>query len=329
MISIAGFTVCAIIIFFSGKKLSVYGDAIAELTGMGRAWIGLILMTSVTTLPELVVGISSAAIVQSADLTLGNVMGSCGFNLCILAMMDMFVPKNKSIFSLASQNHVLAATLSIILIALVGFGLYLPDNIVILPWLGFASILFMIVYVVSIKLLYNFESKNKTDNAESAHTKPDITLSKAIKMYALYGIITIGVALFLPHFAEEIAINTGLGKSFVGTLFLAISTSLPEIAISLSAIRMGAIDLSVGNLLGSNIFNIFILALDDIAYTKGDLLKDASDSNLFSVLATIIMSAIAIIGLTFRVSNKRFLLGWDALLIMIIFILNLVLLYHN
>jgi cation:H+ antiporter len=148
-------------------------------------------------------------------------------------------------------------------------------------------------------------------------------------MYALYALITIAVALFLPYFAEEIAIKTGLGKSFVGTLFLAVSTSLPEIAVSLAAIRMGSIDISVGNLLGSNIFNILILAIDDIVYTKGDLLKDASDSNLFSVLATIIMSAIAIIGLTFRVSNKRFFLGWDALLILIIFILNLTLLYHN
>jgi len=330
MISIAGFTVCAVIIFFSGKQLSVYGDAIAELTGLGRAWIGLILMASVTSLPELVVGISSAAIVQSADLAVGDVMGSCGFNLCILAMMDMFVPKHKSIFTLASQNHILAATLGIILLALVGFGLYLPENIVILPWLGFASILFMLVYIVSIRLLYKFENekKNKAEE-ENTHTKPDITLRKAIKMYVLFALITIAVALFLPHFAEEIAVHTGLGKSFVGTLFLAVSTSLPEIAVSLSAIRMGAIDISVGNLLGSNIFNIFILAIDDIVYTKGDLLKDASDSNLFSVLATIIMSAIAIIGLTFRVSNKRFLLGWDAFLILIIFILNLILLYHN
>ena len=65
---IAGFIICALIIFFAGKRLSHYGDLLAELSGMGKAWIGLILMAAVTSLPELMVGISSAVIIQSADL---------------------------------------------------------------------------------------------------------------------------------------------------------------------------------------------------------------------------------------------------------------------
>ncbi|MBK8657833.1 MAG: hypothetical protein IPN22_02880 [Bacteroidetes bacterium] len=112
-----------------------------------------------------------------------------------------------------------------------------------------------------------------------------------------YACIIIAAALFLPHFAEKIAEQTGLGKSFVGTLFLAASTSLPEIAVSMAAVRMGFIDLSVGNLLGSNIFNVFILFIDDLFYTKGHLLKDASDAHLVSVFSVILMSAVAIIGL--------------------------------
>lgn len=87
---IAGFLVCAIIIFFAGKKLSFYGDLLADMIGMGKAFIGLILMSTVTSLPELMVGISSVSIVQSADLAMGDILGSCALNLSILSFMDVY-----------------------------------------------------------------------------------------------------------------------------------------------------------------------------------------------------------------------------------------------
>src|SRR5688572_15143343 len=106
---IAGFLFCAIVIFFAGRKLSYYGDILSDITGMGKAWVGLILMASVTSLPELVVGISSSAIIQSADLAVGDVLGSCAFNLGILALLDALVPRHRHLFSMASPNHILAA----------------------------------------------------------------------------------------------------------------------------------------------------------------------------------------------------------------------------
>jgi cation:H+ antiporter len=327
MLSFGGFLICAVIIFFAGKKLSFYGDAIAELTGLGKAWIGLILMASVTSLPELMVGISSSAIIQSADLAVGDILGSCAFNLFILALMDAFVPKNKPLIGSASPNHILAAALGLILITLTGVGLFLPDDIVLTKGIGLTSLLFIIIYIVSIRLIYSYNLSHPDATETAHHTDPKITLKKVIVRYIFFAVIIIAAALFLPYFAEQIAEQTGLGKSFVGTLFLAVSTSLPEIAVSYAAIRLGSLDLSVGNLLGSNIFNILILSIDDIFYTKGHILKDASEGNLISVFAVIIMTAIAIIGLTYRSTGKRFLLAWDALLIMVIYILNMVLLY--
>jgi cation:H+ antiporter len=330
MISISGFIICAIIIFFAGKKLSFYGDIIAELTGWGKAWVGLILMASVTSLPELIVGVSSSAIIQSADLAVGDILGSCSFNLGILALMDAFVPKHKPIFGMASQSHVMAASMGIILIAMAGIGLFLPNDIVITPGLGLISISFIAIYFVSIRLLYKFELNRKPElvSTHEKETGKEITLKKAIMLYSVFAGITIIAALFLPHFAEQIAEQTGLGKTFVGTLFLAASTSLPEIAVSFSAVRMGSIDISVGNLLGSNIFNIFILALDDVWYTKGHLLKDASEAHLSSVLFNILMLAIAIIGLTYHSQSKRYLMAWDAVLIFAAYILNMIILYR-
>ena len=330
MIHVTGFLACAIVIFFAGKRLSHYGDLLAEKTGMGKAWIGLILMASVTSLPELMVGISSSALLQSADLAVGDILGSCAFNLGILAILDAFVPNRHSLLGTASRNHVVAASLGIMLMTLAAFAIFLPNDIVISPWIGLTSLLFIVVYLVSVRLIYLNETNPENGGGQTTPGRPgleSITLKFIITRYVFFALIIIASALTLPYFAEHIAEFTGLGRSFVGTFFLAISTSLPEIAVSLAAVRMGSIDLAVGNLLGSNLFNILILAIDDILYTKGHILKDASINNLFSVFSTILMTAVVIIGLSFRVKGKRYLLAWDAMLVGIIYCVNLFLLY--
>lgn len=330
MLYITGFLACAVVIFFAGKKLSIYGDLLAEKTGMSKGWIGLILMASVTSLPELMVGISSSAIVQSADLATGDILGSCAFNLGILAMLDAFIPKHRPLFGIASPRHMLIAALSIMLLSLVGFALFLPQDYAVAPWIGLTSIVFIIVYFVAIRIIYTNEQKCHLPELidEKKEAAEQMSLRRIIYYYTGFAIVIVIAALGLPFFAEGIAELTGLGKSFVGTFFLAVSTSLPEIAVSIAAVRMGSVDLAVGNLLGSNIFNTFILALDDIFYIKGLLLKDASEFHIISVLSTIIMTAVVIIGLSFRAKGKRFLLAWDAALIFLIYIVNLFFIYH-
>lgn len=329
MLFVAGFLLCAVIIFFAGKKLSLYGDMLSEKTGLSKGWVGLILLASVTSLPELMVGISSSAIVQSADLAVGDILGSCAFNLGILAMLDAFVPKRRPLLGVASPSHMLNAGLGIILLTLVGFAFFLSDY-ALTPWLAVSSLTFVVVYLIAVRIIYQNEKNNKEEGNNNIISEKvrNTTLRIIILNYSIFAGIIIVAALSLPYFAEHIAEITGLGKSFVGTFFLAASTSLPEIAVSIAAVRIGSVDLSVGNLLGSNIFNILILAVDDMVYTKGFILQDASDFHLLSVLSTIVMSAIVIIGLSYRAKGKRFWLAWDAAIIFIVYILNLILLYR-
>ncbi len=323
---ILGFIGCALLIFFAGRKLSYYGDQLAEATGISKGWIGIILMASVTSLPELTVGISSAAIVSSADLAVGDIIGSCAFNLGILAMLDAFIPKRQPLFGLASPTHILNAGLGIILLTLVGLAMYIPHDVALTPWIALSSVGFILVYFLSIRIIY----KNENNHAAAAsHKEPTKKpLSNILMPYAGFAAIIIVAGLVLPYFAEQIAAESGLKKSFVGTLFLAASTSMPEVAVSITAVRMGSIDLAVGNLLGSNIFNILILAIDDLFYRKGLLLQHASPVHLISILSTILMSAVVVIGLSYHAKGKRFVLAWDALVIFLIYLVNLVLIYQ-
>jgi len=156
---------------------------------------------------------------------------------------------------------------------------------------------------------------------------PDISTRTAVIQYCLNAVIVIIAATFLPKIGEGIAETTGLGQTFVGNIFIAISTSLPEVVVSFSAVKMDAVDLAIGNLFGSNIFNIFILALDDMFFVKGPLLSYANQNHIISALSAIAMTAIAIIGLTYRAEKKPMFLAWDSVGIVVIYVINLMVLY--
>lgn len=317
---ISGFVACAAVIIYSGTKLSYYGDKIADLTGMGKAWVGLILMASVTSLPELITGISSVAIVKAPDLAAGDILGSCIFNLLILSVLDSRI--KKPLFSMVKSSHIVAAIFGIILLSVAGMAIYLAQEIPSIFWISSATFILFAIYLVAVWGIFKYEQNEPQESPPVQEiASRSIELKKAIGGYAINALIVIGAALFLPYFGEHIAASTGLGNSIFGTLFIAAATSLPELVVSLSALRMGALDMAVGNLLGSNVFNMFILGIDDVFYRDGSLFKNISPSHLLSVFITIIMTAVVGLGLLFKPKKKQaWLLGLDTFIILLLYI---------
>jgi cation:H+ antiporter len=138
-----------------------------------------------------------------------------------------------------------------------------------------------------------------------------ITFRSAIVHYSLAAVAVVAAALWLPRLGAELARQTGLGEAFVGSWFVAITTSLPEIVVSLAAVRMGAVDLGIANVLGSNLFNLLILALDDVFYRRGPVMADAGSSHIVSIVAIVMTNGLFLIGLTYKVMTKRFVVAWD------------------
>jgi cation:H+ antiporter len=155
----------------------------------------------------------------------------------------------------------------------------------------------------------------------------EVSTKTAIVNYSINAVIVVIAATFLPKIGEGIAEITGLGQTFVGNIFIALSTSLPEVVVSISAVRIDAIDLAIGNLFGSNIFNILILALDDIFFVQGPILFFVNQNHIISALSAIAMTAIAVIGLTYRAEKKKLFLAWDSIGIVLVYVVNLMLLY--
>jgi cation:H+ antiporter len=323
------FTVCTGIIFVSGTYLSKYGDVIAEKTGLGRTWIGVILMASVTSLPELVTGISAAAIFDVPDIAAGDVLGSCMFNILILALLD-FMNGAAPISARAHQGQVLTAAFGILLLGLVNLAIFGAAYMPSVGWVGAYSLLFAAVYLVAMRTVFFYEKKRIAELVEAVADEiryEKISKAKAYRMYGVNALLIIGAASYLPRLGKSLAESTGLGQTFVGNILIAISTSLPEIVVSVAALKIGAVDMAFGNIFGSNLFNIAILAIDDVFYTKGPILSDISANHVVSSSAAIAMTAVAAITLTSRAGKKWLFFAWDSAAILAVYVFAISILY--
>jgi cation:H+ antiporter len=324
------FALCSAVIVYCGTKLSRYGDVLAEKTGLGRAWIGLVLMASVTSLPELITGISSVALANAPDIALGDVMGSCVFNLAIISLMDMLHGPTP-IFSKVEHGHILSAGFGVILIGISSVSILAGGLLPSLGSIGLYTPALIVIYGIGIRSVFLFEKKKIVkfvdEMARAVHYK-DVTTREAVIKYLLNAVVIIGAATWLPFISDRLATATGLGQTFFGAVFVAMTTSLPELVVSIAALRIGAADMAIANLFGSNMFNIFILAIDDIFYIKGPLLADVSWTHAVTGFMVVLMTGIAIVGLTFRIEKKVFLrLGWDALALIMAYVINIYLIY--
>jgi cation:H+ antiporter len=329
MIYWIGFVFCTAIIVYSGSKLSKYGDIIAEKTGLGRTLTGVILIAAVTSLPELITGISSVTYAGVPDIAVGNVLGACVLNMLLFAFLDAF-HRPKPLSSEAHHGHILSAGFVILLLGIVATSLFLGELILPLGWIGPYSLLFIFIYLLAMKLIYAHEKREISafikKHAVELRYK-DIPTRTAFVNFGINAVVVIAAAMLLPKIGEGLAEITGLGQTFVGNIFIAFTTTLPEAIVSLYAIRMGSTDLAIGNILGSNIFNVFILAIDDIFFIKGPLLSFANPDQVVPALSAICMTTVAVIGLTYHTGKKKFFLAWDSIAIIFFYIINVLILY--
>ncbi|HEY9098111.1 MAG TPA: sodium:calcium antiporter [Thiobacillus sp.] len=322
---------CLTIIAFAGWRLSRYGDILAEKTGLSASWIGLILLATATSLPELATGISAVTAARAPDIAAGDVLGSTVFNLLILVVLDAFY-RRESLYTRAAQGHILSAALGALLIGISGFSLLL-DQAGFSPSLrhvGLYSPLIVIVYVAAMRAVFQYERRTMAEFTEAAVARyPDITTRQAWMGYAVAASAIVAAGSWLPFVAKALAVQMGWEQSFVGTLLVAAITSAPEAAVTLSALRIGAVDMAIANLLGSNLFNIAILAIDDLFYAPGPLLAAINPSHAITALTAVMMSALVIVGLIYRPKGRDVVgLSWISIGLFALYLLNTWLLFQ-
>ncbi|MDO8635397.1 MAG: sodium:calcium antiporter, partial [Dehalococcoidia bacterium] len=281
-------------------------DVIAVKTGLGRVWVGVVLLAAITSLPELATGISSVALVGKPDLALGDLFGSNLINLAIIAIIDGFYRRGPVLHYLGT-GIVLAAILSTLLIAAAATSVYIARNVSsfgIFGYIGIYSPILLCLYLLTQYMLLRFQRTSQGQPPANGSVTADyenISLRRVSTFFGMAALATIGAGIWLGFIGDELIKLTGLEASFVGTLFLAVCTSAPEIVVSISALRLGALEMAVGNVLGSNLFNMgVIIFVDDLFYTAGPILSYAAMDHISTALFAILMSCVVIIGLIYR-----------------------------
>jgi cation:H+ antiporter len=320
------FIIAACIIIFSGYKLSQYGEEIAKRTGLGQTFTGLVLFSAITSLPELTVCITSTSIVKAPDLAIGNIFGSNLFNLLLIAVLDIIQGRG-AILDLLSPGHILGASIGILLAGLVilSIGLGLSFNV---GFIGLESIILILMYALGIRILLRHETLLSRQKGSEAQEMEGTGKGKSVYIFFAVGAVAIvGAGLWLSLTADTIAQTTGWGRSFIGSFMLAVATSLPELAVGIPLVRMGAFDMAIGNLLGSNIFNIAIIPVADIFFTEGALLGSASQDHILTAVLGIVMTNIVIMDLIYRARKVPWRVGWGSISIIALYFVGSIALF--
>lgn len=281
------------IILYSGYRLCQQADALAARWGWTRSWAGLILLATITSLPEVFTGLTSVAFANTPRIAVGDLAGSLAFNLLILGVLAIAVRRH--LFQVASSGHRAAVVHSGVLILLATTLAVLAPRIP-EPWFGLALLGLPLLYMGA---MVDLHRRGVTPTPDGNPPQGSVL------WFAWHATLIVGAAAALPYAGAAIADSTGFGRTFVGGLFVAISTSLPELAVTIAAWRIGAPDLALGNLIGSNLFDMAILGIDEAAY-PGPLLAVIETGHIALLVVALAMTALVWLGLRYpqRVSGR-------------------------
>jgi cation:H+ antiporter len=321
------FLLSAALIVLAAIKLAECGDTIALRTKLGGMFVGTLLLAGATSLPELFTTLSSLD--QGVpELAAGNIFGSGMFNMLVLAMLDLANPRSR-ILRRVAVNHALSAGIAVLLIGLAVFFV-LADIVVQIGWVGLDSMILVGTYWLGMALIYG-RNRMSLSVAEAGEREVDGAggLGSAIVCFVGATVVLVLVTPWLVRSSVGIADLTGLSTGFIGTTLVALVTSLPEVVTAVAAMRIGAHDLAVGNLFGSNIFNIFALGSTDLYYFQGRFLAVVDPTLTLAGMAGLLLTSLGLVATVAQVERRLFFLELDALLIILGYIGVMLLLYSR
>lgn len=247
------------------------------------------------------------------------------FNIAIIAIIDLTQGKGP-ILTRVSQRHVFTAAMGIILTCYVAIIMLMPTSVSV-GWVSLSTLFIPVFYILGNWLLARFERRHAVEAATIDLTDRDRSLGKALLWFLLGAGVIIVAGTSLADTGEAIARETGLGQTLVGSFFIAITTSLPELVTTITAVRMGILDMAIGNIFGANFFNILIIFFADLFYTGGSIMHNISADHLVVALMSVILTAIAVSGLIYRSQRCIVGLGIDSIAIVVGYVLAITLIF--
>lgn len=331
-LNIIAFAASAGAVWLAGTRLSYYADVILRHTSLGQAVVGVLLLGGITSLPEIAVaGAVSAG--GNAPLAVNNLLGSFAMQVAILAIADLLIREKALTFVVPNPVVLLQGVLGIVLVALVAVGIAVGDIAILgagaWTWAVFGLFLFSIWLVTRSERKPSWQVVGQPPGPEIGQVEPEAerSLKRAVTGTALAGLVILVMGYTLAESGEALADQTGLGSSFFGAVFVAISTSLPEVSTVLAAVRLGRYVMAMSDIFGTNLFDIALVFLVDLLFLESPVLNHVGTFSILASLLGILVTAFYLVGLVERRDPVVLGVGLDTLAVSITYLGGIALLY--
>jgi len=320
------FLVCASLLTYFAYNLCKEGIILSEKTTITHGIIGIFFLAIATSFPEIVTAGSAVFFLGRIGLGYGDIIGSLIVNTMILAGLDYFSGKGRILLKVSGLNRLTGIYVLLLLLIVLGAavlrfsGMLVPS----FQWIGIESLLIVVIYFVAIQIL------RKRDSHESPQLYKDEV--KRESPWTVWGkfivllIVVMGLGVWMAKTGENIVVRTGLSETFTGALLLGFATSLPEIIVSFAALRAGSVDMAVGNILGSNMFDVLIIPFLDVL-TRKPILGLLTLGQIIATGVVVLLSAIVVLSCFVKKDTSR-RINWDTGLIFAIGLLGFVIIYY-
>lgn len=319
-----------VVIGIFGVRMTHVARKLAIQTGMGEALMGAVFIGASTSLSGIIASMTAAAN-GHPEMAVSNALGGIAAQTFFLAVADMFYRKANLEHAAASAENLMmgAFLVTLLSIHLVAFAA---------PQFSFwsvhpASFILVVAYLFGVRLLgktHRMPMWRPRQTRETTREKETIRRRKLsihgplwLKFF-LYSVIVGFSGWVLSKTGIVIATDTGLSEGVVGGVFTAVSTSLPELVIAITAVRLKSVTLAVGDIIGGNAFDTLFIAASDVFYREGSIYAGISIIEQFWLAITILMTGIILMGLLHRERHGIANIGWESFLVVLIYISSLV-----
>ncbi|MCX7595271.1 MAG: hypothetical protein N2235_16230 [Fischerella sp.] len=333
------FAMAAGIVCFSGARLSIYADTIADRTGWGRAFIGALLLGGAASLPEIATTATASAI-GNAPLAANNLLGEIGMQMAILALIDMAMVKGALTFFAPQPVLMLGGVILVILLGLV-LAANAVGEFISLFGIGLWSVIVFGAYLISLHTIQRYERQDYWRPVTLPHQPAveaieqrrqnyiHLSLKRIFLYFAANSFVVLIAGWILAQIADTLGEQTVLGDSFIGATLLALATSLPEGIATISAVRLGAFDLAISNIFGSNSLTVSLFFIADIFYREGTIFAAMDRPSMFMGALAIVLTCIFLWGLLERDNQTVYGMGVDSAMVISVYLGGLLLLYSK
>lgn len=320
-------------VWFGGSRLAGLVSAIASRSGLSQAFAGMLLLGGITSLPELA-AVSTSAAFGNAALAVNNLLGTASINVLLLALADVVYGRDALTRVAARPGVLIQGVLSMMLATLVALIATAGD--VALFGVGWGATLLALTALGALWLSSDFRHRHTWEamdeegqpegDDEGEDERGDQSTARLVAGILLCALLILGSGFVLAVTADSIAQRTGLSAGLVGFVLVGFATSLPEVSSIVAAVRLKRYQLAIGDVFGTNIFNVLLIFLADVVYQGPAVLGEAGRFEVLGAILAVLMTGVFVVGLLERRDRTIFRMGYDTLTAILLFAGGLVLL---